>query len=60
MSVNVLDAWSITTGSNKIKTAVIDAGVDLSHEDLDANLVEGYNACSYHQFPWNIGNGSYE
>ncbi len=44
----------------KIKTAVIDAGVDLSHEDLDANLVEGYNACSYHQFPWNIGNGSYE
>lgn len=60
VSVNVLDAWSITTGSNKIKTAVIDAGVDLSHEDLDANLVEGYNACSYHQFPWNIGNGSYE
>ena len=60
MSVIVLDAWSITTGSKKIKTAVIDAGVDLSHEDLDANLVEGYNACSYHQFPWNIGNGSYE
>lgn len=37
--VNVFPVWeSITTGSPNIKVAVIDGGIDVSHEDLAANL----------------------
>ncbi|MEN8913312.1 MAG: S8 family serine peptidase [Polaribacter sp.] len=46
--MDVDDAWNYTTGSG-IKVAVIDEGVDLSHTDLTANLLTGYDA---------TGNGS--
>ncbi|MFZ1322642.1 MAG: S8 family serine peptidase [Ignavibacteria bacterium] len=32
-------AWNITLGSNKVKIAVIDTGIDTLHEDLAGNLV---------------------
>ena len=60
INVNVINAWQITTGSSKVKTAVVDVGVDLNHEDLQHNLVEGYNACTYYQFSSPPENGSYE
>ena len=31
-------AWSITKGSKSIKVAIIDTGIDASHEDLKGNL----------------------
>jgi thermitase len=34
-------AWDITTGNNDIVIAIIDEGVDLSHEDLNNKLVPG-------------------
>jgi subtilisin family serine protease len=37
-------AWTITRGSPDIKVAVFDTGVDLSHPDLQANLLPGYDA----------------
>ena len=40
--INVLDAWEISKGQN-VKVAIIDDGVDLDHEDLQANLLEGYD-----------------
>lgn len=46
--MDVDDAWNYTTGAG-IKVAVIDEGVDLSHTDLTANLLSGYDA---------TGNGS--
>ncbi len=46
--MDVDNAWSYSTGSG-IKVAVIDEGVDLSHPDLSANLLSGYDA---------TGNGS--
>lgn len=60
INVNVINAWQITTGSSKVKTAVIDVGVDLHHEDLQHNIVDGYNACTYYQFSSPPENGSYE
>jgi len=41
--MDIDDAWSYTTGSG-IKVAIIDTGVDLNHQDLQGNLLTGYDA----------------
>jgi hypothetical protein len=38
------EAWAITRGNPAIKIAVIDEGVDMTHEDLAANLLTGYDS----------------
>ena len=40
--INVLPVWeNYTTGSEKVIVAVVDGGIDYSHEDLAANYVGG-------------------
>lgn len=41
--MNVDSAWTVTTGSTNIKIAILDSGVDTLHEDLQANLLAGYD-----------------
>lgn len=36
--INLFEAWKITTGSDKVTVAIIDGGIDLSHEDLAGNV----------------------
>ncbi len=36
-------AWNVTTGSTSTKIAIIDTGVDLSHPDLSAKILPGYD-----------------
>ncbi|MBT9543859.1 MAG: S8 family serine peptidase [Candidatus Sericytochromatia bacterium] len=43
-AVDAEKAWGLTRGSSNIIAAVVDTGVDLNHPDLQANLLEGYNA----------------
>ncbi len=46
VDINVEQAWAVTKGRSDIEIAVIDSGVDLTHPDLQANLLlsEGYDA----------------
>lgn len=38
MDVNAYEAWKYTTGDPSVVVAVIDQGVDYTHEDLEANM----------------------
>lgn len=42
-SMNLPLAWSVTTGTDIVTIAVIDTGVDFSHEDLSGIFVSGYD-----------------
>lgn len=37
--INLFDAWQTTTGRSDVVVAVIDGGIDVSHEDLAANML---------------------
>jgi thermitase len=41
--INAADAWLITTGSNSITIAILDTGIDATHEDLASRIVPGRN-----------------
>lgn len=41
--IRATDAWSISTGSPSIIIAILDAGVDSNHPDLQYKLVTGYD-----------------
>ena len=36
--INLFDAWKVSTGSPDVVVAIIDGGIDTSHEDLSQNL----------------------
>ncbi len=36
--INLFNAWEIQTGSSEVIVAVVDGGIDYSHEDLAANM----------------------
>ncbi len=42
-NTDAAEAWEITTGSNAIKVAVVDTGVDYNHEDLVGAVIEGWD-----------------
>jgi subtilisin family serine protease len=37
-------AWTVTAGSPDVRIAILDIGVDLTHPDLQANLLTGFDA----------------
>ncbi|ONK21062.1 peptidase S8 [Bacillus sp. VT-16-64] len=43
--------WNVTRGSEDVKIAVVDTGVDLDHPDLSGRLAEGYNVLAQNDNP---------
>lgn len=41
--INLPQAWELTTGSSEVIVAVVDTGVLLAHQDLQGQLVDGYD-----------------
>lgn len=41
--MQVDSAWDITTGNPDIKIAILDSGIDTLHEDLSANVLDGFD-----------------
>ncbi len=60
VNMNLLSAWSVTTGHPSVKIAIVDVGVDLYHPDLVDNLLEGYDAVNDNDFPSTVCCGEYE
>lgn len=59
--IETLQGWGIDKGSNQIKVAVVDTGVDLKHPDLKDNLLDGYNVTSQGKTPPqdDVGHGTH-
>ncbi len=51
VDIKAESAWRITRGSNAIRVAVIDEGVDLMHPDLQENLLPGFDAVPANRNP---------
>lgn len=49
--INVPSAWNMTTGTDVVIVAVIDTGVDFSHEDLVGIFVPGYDFVNNDPYP---------
>ena len=41
--INMPQAWDVTTGSSSVKIAIVDTGVDSTHEDLQGRVLPGYD-----------------
>ena len=47
--IQMEQAWDITKGTDAIKVAVIDSGIDYNHEDLSGRVINGYDFSSCSQ-----------
>lgn len=46
VDMKIQEAWAFTMGSSSIKIGIIDDGVDLTHPDLQANILQGFNGAT--------------
>ncbi len=55
-----LQGWHLGKGSENVKVAVIDTGVDLNHEDLQGHLLKGVNFVDENEAPQDdVGHGTH-
>lgn len=51
--MDVVNAWTISTGDPAVRVAILDSGIDTLHPDLKPNLLPGYDATGHgsHGYP---------
>jgi thermitase len=49
--IDAPEAWDIATGTNSVKIAIVDTGVDLDHPDLSGKLTAGYDFVNNDSIP---------
>lgn len=58
--IETLQGWNIGRGSQDVKVAVVDTGVDLNHPDLKGNLLDGTNIITEGALPQDdVGHGTH-
>ena len=60
-TINALQAWDITRGSEKITVAIVDNGFNLKHPELNTKVVQPYNVWKRTNeiFPQQIDHGTH-
>ncbi|PLT46520.1 Protease [Paenibacillus pasadenensis] len=59
-SIETEIGWNLSKGSDGVKVAVLDTGVQLDHPDLEGKLAEGYNVVTSGQQPDDdVGHGTH-
>ncbi len=60
MDMNLLSAWSIRTDCSGVIVAVVDGGVDYSHQDLASNMWDGSHCVDENGYPLGGCNHGYD
>jgi thermitase len=57
--IDAYEAWSVTKGSSGVKIAILDSGIDQSHEDLAAKIDDSRNFTDSSSVEDNFGHGTH-
>ncbi|UQZ87014.1 Thermophilic serine proteinase precursor [Paenibacillus konkukensis] len=59
-NIETEQGWTISKGSDQIKVAIVDTGVDINHPDLKDQLISGYNVVNTDAAPLDdVGHGTH-
>jgi len=59
-SIETVQGWQVNRGAQDVIVGVVDTGVDLKHQDLQGQLLQGYNVISDNNVPQDdVGHGTH-
>ncbi len=57
--IDAFEAWRVTRGSDAVEIAILDTGIDQSHEDLLGKIVKSHNVTKSNTFNDKYGHGTH-